>query len=195
MHKKIVASGIGLVFTLTSFAPAASARRTTEVRAETVETGSLPAEGLEIQWGRAATVIHLPYERLLAILHDYAHYADLFPEFRASRVLASRGHEALVYMEASVAYDTFTLWGNLRISSTDVAGARVIDARLKRGNVNHFHAVWTVRALEGGQACAVEFKLLVDPNMKLPSSVISNENVKAAKRALVALRKRATVSA
>jgi ribosome-associated toxin RatA of RatAB toxin-antitoxin module len=194
MHTKIIASTIGLAFALTQLPPPASARGSTDVRAETVETASLPAEGLDIQWGQAATVIHLPAERVLAILHDYARYAELFPQFRASRVLASRGNEALVYIEARVAYDSFTLWGNLRISSKEQAGAHVIDARLKRGNVNHFHAVWNVRELEGGAACAVEFKLLVDPNMKLPSSVISSENVKAAKRALVALRKRAALT-
>jgi ribosome-associated toxin RatA of RatAB toxin-antitoxin module len=191
MHTKIIASTIGLALALASFAPLAFARRNKDAHAAAVETASLPADGSEIQWGRAATVIQLPYDRVVEILHDYARYAELFPQFRASRVLASRGHEALVYMEASVAYDSFTLWGNLRISSKEQAGTRVIDARLKRGNVNHFHAVWTVRALDGGQACEVEFKLLIDPNMKLPSSVISNENVKAAKRAVVALRRHA----
>lgn len=193
MNGRIIALGLGSILTLTSAVPSALAKKS-EVRAETIETGNLPAEGLDIQWGRAATVIHLPKAKVLSILHDYGSYAELFPEFRASRVLASRGHEALVYLEASVAYDSFRLWGNLRISSKERAGAHVIDARLKRGNVNHFQAVWTVRELQGGEACEVEFKLLIDPNMKLPSSVISTENVKAAKRAVVALRKRAVVA-
>lgn len=189
MHTKFIAPSICFAF-IALFAVSPASARKSGPRATAVQTASMPADGLDIAWGRATTVIHRPRAEVLSILHDYSRYAELFPQFRASRVLASRGHEALVYLEASVAYDTFTLWGNLRMSSKDLGPAHVIEARLKRGNVNHFHAVWTVRELEGGEACEVEFRLLVDPNMKLPSSVISKENVKAARKALVALRKR-----
>ena len=189
MHAKIIASAIAFILAAASAAPPAHARRS-EVRAETVEAGAIPAEGLNIQWGRASTVIHTSKAELLTILHDYGQYAELFPQFRASRVLASRGDDALVYLEARVAYDSFTLWGNLRISSKELSGARVIDARLKRGNVSHFQAEWTVRELPGGEACEVVFKLLIDPDMKLPSSVITKENVKAARRAILALQRR-----
>ncbi|NLY93168.1 MAG: hypothetical protein GXY23_03975 [Myxococcales bacterium] len=188
--KKIVAAGIAASLALLPVANPAFARKN-DARGEPIETASLPADGFDIRWGRAKTVIPLPRDRVVALLHDYGRYAEIFPYFRASRVLASRGHEALVYLEASLAYDSITLWGNLRISSTQRDGAHVIEATLKRGNVNHFHAIWTVRELPTGQASEVEFKLLVDPNLKLPSSVISSENVRAARKALAALRRKA----
>ncbi|MBW1689114.1 MAG: hypothetical protein JRS35_29210 [Deltaproteobacteria bacterium] len=94
-------------------------------------------------------------------------------------------------MEVSVASGTFTLWGQLKFSEGAAEGnTRVIEARLLEGNMDAFNASWRLTPVEGGARTEVDFKIYVDPDMPLPSSVFSRENEKAAGKTLRALRTR-----
>ena len=172
-----------------SSSPAAAADEPTE--SARISTAQIPEEGSNISWGQAVVVVDKPIEELLPIIRDYANYAQFMPNFTRSKVLAQRGSRAMVYMEVSVAKGAFTLWGQLNLSERPQEGdSRVVEARLLEGNIDAFNASWTLTPVDGGARTEVDFKIYVDPDIPLPSSVFSRENEKAAGKTVRALRTR-----
>jgi ribosome-associated toxin RatA of RatAB toxin-antitoxin module len=156
-----------------------------------VQTAQIAEAGSNISWGHAIGVIDKPIEEVLPVVVDYASYAYFMPNFTKSKVLAQRGNRAMVYMEVSVASGTFTLWGQLKFSEVASAGStRVIEARLLEGNMDAFSATWRLTPVDGGAGTEVDFKIYVDPDMPLPSSVFSRENERAAGKTVRALQRR-----
>jgi len=156
-----------------------------------VRTAQITEEGSSISWGHAIGVIDNPIDEVLPVVVDYANYVHFMPNFTKSKVLAQRGNKAMVYMEVSVASGTFTLWGQLKLSEGAPDGdTRVIEARLLDGNMDAFSASWRLTPVEDGARTEVDFKLYVDPDMPLPSSVFSRENERAAGNTVRALRTR-----
>jgi len=161
-----------------------------------VRTTQLIKEGSAISWGRAVGVIENPIDEVLPVVLDYANYVHFMPNFTKSKVLAQRGSRAMVYMEVSVASGTFTLWGQLKMAEGAPDGeTRVIEAQLLDGNMHAFSATWRLTPVDGGARTEVDFKIYVDPDMPLPSSVFSRENERAAGNTVRALRTRVTETA
>ena len=161
-----------------------------------VRTAQITEAGSNISWGHAIGVIERPIDQVLPIVVDYANYAHFMPNFTKSKVLAQRGNRAMVYMEVSVAAGTFTLWGQFKLSEAPPEGeTRVIEARLVEGNMDAFNASWRLTPVDDGAGTEVDFKLYVDPNMPLPSSVFSRENERAAGNTIRALRSRIAYTA
>jgi ribosome-associated toxin RatA of RatAB toxin-antitoxin module len=154
-------------------------------------TAQISEEGSNIAWGQAILVLDQPIEEVLPIVFDYANYVQFMPNFTKSRVLAQRGSRAMVYMEVSVAKGAITLWGQLNLAERPHEGeSRVIEAYLMEGNVDAFSARWTLTPVDGGTRTEVDFKIFVDPDIPLPSSIFSRENERAAGRTVRALRTR-----
>ena len=154
-------------------------------------TAQLPEEGSNISWGQAVLVVDKPIEEVLPIVRDYAKYAQFMPNFTKSKVLAQRGSRAMVYMEVSVAKGTLTLWGQLHLAERPQDGeSRVVEAHLLEGNIDAFSASWTLTPVDDGTRTEVDFKIFVDPDIPLPSSIFSRENERAAGRTVRALRTR-----
>jgi ribosome-associated toxin RatA of RatAB toxin-antitoxin module len=154
-------------------------------------TSQVPEAGSSISWGQAVIVMDKPIDEVLPIIRDYANYAQFMPNFTKSRVLAQRGSRAMVYMEVSVAKGAFTLWGQLSLAERPTEDqSHVVEAHLMEGNVDTFDARFTLTPLDGGTRTQVDFRILVDPAIPLPSSTFSRENEKAAGRAVRALRLR-----
>ncbi len=143
-----------------------------------------------IAWGEAEADLDTPLDAILPVLADYAAYQDFMPNFRRSRVLAQRGTRARVYMEVSAAAGALTLWGQLDLKArTEIeADTRVIEAQLLEGNIDAFRAEWRLVPSADGQTTHVAFRIFVDPDLPLPSSLISRENERAARRSVEALR-------
>lgn len=155
-----------------------------------VVTGQLSQAGTSVQWGTARGVVERPVDAVMGVVQDYANYARFLPHFAASRVLSQRGNAAMVYVEVNVMRNSATLWAQLRIRPRPNRGdTRVIEATMTEGNVDLFHATWEVTPVDATHTM-VEFRILVDPDMPLPASVFTAENVKAARRTIRALRRR-----
>jgi len=156
-----------------------------------VFTAQLPEDGSDISWGQAILVLDKPIEEVLPIVRDYANYVQFMPNFTKSKVLAQRGSRAMVYMEVSVAKGAFTLWGQLNLAERPQdTDSRVVEAHLMEGNIDAFSATWTLTPVDGGTRTEVDFKIFVDPDIPLPSSIFSRENERAASRTVRALRTR-----
>jgi len=156
-----------------------------------VFTAQLPEAGSSIAWGQAIIVVDKPIDEVLPIVRDYANYVDFMPNFTKSKVLAQRGTRAMVYMEVSVARGAITLYGQLNLAERPESGdVRVVEARLLEGNIDAFSARFTLTPVDGGTRTEIDFKIHVDPDIPLPSSVFSRENERAAGRTVRALRAR-----
>lgn len=156
-----------------------------------IDYSKVEAEGSSIAWGKAVGVVDEPFDEVLAVVQDYANYSKFLPRFRKSKVLAQRGNKAMVYLEVGVMKDTVTLWGQMRMAETPAEGdTRVIEANLVEGNMGQFKARWELTPVNDGQGARVDFRVLVDPDMPLPASVFTWENVKAARKTVRALKQR-----
>jgi ribosome-associated toxin RatA of RatAB toxin-antitoxin module len=156
-------------------------------------TAQITEEGSNIAWGQAVLVLDQPIEEVLLIVRDYANYVQFMPNFTKSKVLAQRGSRAMVYMEVTVAKGAFTLWGQLNLAERPQNDdSRVVEAHLMEGNIDAFSASWTLTPVDGGTRTEVDFKIFVDPDIPLPSSVFSRENERAAGRTVRALQTRAS---
>jgi ribosome-associated toxin RatA of RatAB toxin-antitoxin module len=152
-----------------------------------VQAGPVPGSGVE--GGRAVGVVNAPFQRVLAAIRDYSSYHEFLPHFRESRVLSSRGSDAIVYLEARVIRETVTLWALMRIRALPSTGeAQVVEGRMLQGNMGHFTARWELSPLDGGHRTLVTFELLVDPELPMPDAVFTAENVRSARRTIFALR-------
>ena len=154
-------------------------------------TTQIQEEGSDIASGRAVLVVDKPIEEVLPIVLDYANYVRFMPNFTKSKVLAQRGNRAMVYMEVSVAKGMYTLYGQLNLAERPQDGeSRVVEGRLLEGNIDAFNASFTLTPVDGGARTEIDFKIYVDPDLPLPSSVFSRENERAAGRTVRALRAR-----
>lgn len=156
-----------------------------------VRTAQIAQAGSNISWGHAVAVIEKPIDDVMPVVVDYANYVHFMPNFTKSKVLAQRGNRAMVYMEVSVASGTLTLWGQLKLAEVASDGpSRVVEAQLLEGNLDAFRASWRLTPVDDGAQTKVDFKIYVDPDMPLPSSVFSRENERAAGNTVRALRSR-----
>jgi ribosome-associated toxin RatA of RatAB toxin-antitoxin module len=152
-----------------------------------VSAVSLP--GASVKAGRAEGIVEAPLAAVQGVVEDYAGYEKFMPHFRASRVLSRRGASALVYMQASIAKDTLTLWAQLKISpKPNVGQTRVIEAKMVQGNMDAMFARWELTPVDDARTL-VAFQLLMDPKLPLPASMVADENEKASQRTIKALRR------
>jgi ribosome-associated toxin RatA of RatAB toxin-antitoxin module len=184
MFRSLVPAALTLSL-LTGAASTAAAQSGDEV-----VTGQRSQTGTSVEWGTARGVVDRPVDSVMGVVEDYANYARFLPHFAASRVLSRRGAAAMVYVEVNVMRNSATLWAQLRIRPRPNRGeTRVIEATMTDGNVDLFHATWEITPVDAAHTM-VEFRILVDPDLPLPASVFTTENVKAARRTIRALRRR-----
>jgi ribosome-associated toxin RatA of RatAB toxin-antitoxin module len=154
-----------------------------------IQVSTVAQPGSSVKAGRAVGIVDAPIDAVMAIVEDYGGYEKFMPHFRASRVLSRRGESALVYMQASIAKDTMTLWAQLKIAPKPSVGTtRVIEAKMVQGNMDAMHARWEVTPVDA-QHTKVAFELLMDPKVPLPASLVSDENEKASQKTIRALRR------
>lgn len=184
-----IALAIPVALPLTASAQTDAAREA-ERLGDRLETSTIASNG-SVEWGVAVAVVDAPTDVVMRIVTDYARYEEFLPHFRRSRVLSRRGNNALVYMQATVARDTTTLWAQMRIFQRRPRGqTQIIEGRMTEGNMDQFAARWEITPLDDGQRTLVRFRILVDPDVPLPSSLFTSENIKAARRTVQALRLR-----
>jgi ribosome-associated toxin RatA of RatAB toxin-antitoxin module len=139
--------------------------------------------------GRAEGIVEASIADVRKVVEDYAAYEKFMPHFRASRVLSRRGSSALVYMQASIAKDTMTLWAQLKVTPKPNDGeTQVIEAKMVQGNMDAMFARWELTPVDGGRTM-VAFQLLMDPKVPLPAGLVQSENEKATQKTIRALRR------
>ncbi len=193
MVNPVNTSSILSIVALTAFSVASAQAQPRVPRddRDAIEVTTVSSRASDVEFGSATGIVDAPYADVVAIVHDYANYDAFMPHFHESRVLAARGTRAQVYMEVGVLRETITLWANVRISSRERDGKTVVEARMTEGNMETFIARWELSPMDDGRRALVEFRLLVDPDLPaVPDSLITGQNVRQARKAIIRLRRR-----
>jgi ribosome-associated toxin RatA of RatAB toxin-antitoxin module len=182
---------MSLVLSLAT-ASAAGAQASLQTVTDALKDGTIQsttvARGDDVSWGRAVGVVEAPIDAVQSVVQNYAGYAKFMPHFKTSKVLSQRGASALVYMQASIAKDTMTLWAQLKIGPAANKGeTRVIRAKMISGNMSAMEAVWELTSADATRTL-VSFQLVMDPKLPLPDSFVTDQNVRAARKTIKALR-------
>ncbi len=188
---QVVLTGALVSGSALGLAPSHAAAVEAHVENAGIFTAQIPMEGSNIATGQAVIVVDRPIEEVLQIVLDYANYVRFMPNFTKSKVLAQRGSRAMVYMEVSVAKGMYTLYGQLNLAERPQDGvSRVVEGSLMDGNIDAFDATFKLTPTDDGAGTEIDFRIYVDPDLPLPSSVFSRENERAAGRTVRALRAR-----
>ena len=164
--------------------------KTTGLSDDPIQVTSVPQSGSKIQSGRAEAVVNERFDRVMKVVQDYGNYAGFLPHFKVSRVLAKRGANAIVYLEARVMKNTFKIWVQSRFRSLPSQGkTRIIEGKMTKGNIKQLSARWEITPLSDDRTRVV-FQMFFDPDLPIPSSIVTDQNVSAAKRTIKALRKK-----
>ena len=162
---------------------------TDRMRTGAMESSYVKQPGTSVKWGRATALVNASADDIEAIIHDYARYKTFLPNFEASKVLSKRGSSALLYVQVSVMHGASKIWAELKARPEKNTGAtRVVNIKMLKGNVKHFGARWEITPV-GAKQSVVTFQLIVDPDLPVPSGIVSAENQKSARKTIRALRK------
>jgi ribosome-associated toxin RatA of RatAB toxin-antitoxin module len=133
-------------------------------------------------------MLDAPADKVMAIIENYAGYHTFLPNFTTSRVLSQRGSSALVYVQLEIMNGAATIWAELKLRPKKSDGTtQVIEGTMTKGNVKLFQAQWEVTPQADGRTL-VALQMIVDPDLPVPSSILTGENQKSARKAMRALR-------
>lgn len=177
---------------LPASAQAGDVALSSELREGRIPTTRRPQPGTNVERGRAMVLIDAPADRVYEVIQNYALYKDFLPHFEISKVLSQRGASALIYVQVKIMKGAKTIWAELKLKPKQGAGdVRMIEAKLMKGNVDHFEALWEITPIDDKRTL-VSFEIVVDPDLPLPAGFVSDENAKTARKTLRALRERVT---
>lgn len=158
------------------------------VRKGGLDSSAIPYPGTSVQWGRAVMMLDAPADKVMSIIENYAGYHTFLPNFTTSRVLSQRGSSALVYVQLEIMNGAATIWAELKLRPKKTDGTtQVIEGTMTKGNVKLFQALWEVTPQADGRTL-VALQMIVDPDLPVPSSILTGENQKSARKAMRALR-------
>ncbi|AUX41858.1 hypothetical protein SOCE26_032830 [Sorangium cellulosum] len=144
-----------------------------------------------IDTGGAAILVKAPLATVRKIVTSYGSYKTFITSFDQSRVLSKRKGTSEVYLQVPILNGAAHIWTVADMSPPTKDGAdEVISGRFKRGNVSDFRARWRLRAVDEHHTI-VKLELLVAPKLPFPPSAITAQLVRAADKAVTAVRNRA----
>jgi len=144
-----------------------------------------------IDTGGAAIYVHAPIDVVRRVVTDYRNYEKTIKAFKKSKLLSRNKGVSEVYLEVPILHGAATVWVVAVIGSPVVEGnEEKITARMLRGNVDDFRAVWRLRAVDA-ENTIVKLELLVDPSLPAPASLVTPELCTASESAVTGVRKQA----
>lgn len=144
-----------------------------------------------IDTGGAAIYVRAPIDVVRRVVTDYRNYEKTIKSFKKSKLLSRNKGVSEVYLEVPILHGAATVWVVALIGQPVVEGnEEKITARMLRGNVDDFRAVWRLRAVDS-ENTIVKLELLVDPSLPAPSSLVTPELCAASESAVTGVRKQA----
>lgn len=179
-----------------------------EARAADAEVAKLEAHGKALGYtlktkaptsaidtGGAAILVKAPIAEVRKIVTNYGSYQKFLKPFDQSKVLAKRKGVSEVYLQVPILHGAMSIWTVAEMSAlTKKGGEEVITGRYKRGNVADFRATWRMRAVDADHT-VLKLEILVDPNMPVPSSLVTKHLRISAEKGVTGVRERAQAAA
>lgn len=154
----------------------------------TIKTTNPPND---IDTGGAAIYVNAPIDEVRRIVTDYRHYEKFIKPFKQSKLLSRSKGVSEVYLEVPILHGAATVWVVTLIGPPVKEGQeeRII-AKMQKGNVDDFRAVWRLRAVDA-EHTIVKLEILVDPKLPAPASIVTPELCTAAEKAVTGVREHA----
>jgi ribosome-associated toxin RatA of RatAB toxin-antitoxin module len=144
-----------------------------------------------IDTGGAGIYVHAPIDVVRRIVTDFKNYEKTIKSFKKSKLLSRNKGVSEVYLEVPILHGAATVWVVALIGQPVIEGnEEKITARMLRGNVDDFRAVWRLRAVDA-ENTIVKLELLVDPSLPAPASLVTPELCTASENAVTGVRKQA----
>ncbi|WP_437736997.1 SRPBCC family protein [Sorangium sp. So ce1335] len=144
-----------------------------------------------IDTGGAAILVKAPLPAVRKLVTSYGNYKTFISSFDQSRVLSKRKGTSEVYLQVPILNGAAHIWTVADMSPPAKDGSdEVISGRFKRGNVADFRARWRLRAVDEHHTI-LKLEIFVAPKLPFPPSVVTTQLVRAADRAVTAVRDRA----
>jgi ribosome-associated toxin RatA of RatAB toxin-antitoxin module len=191
LRAALVASSLALLFTAPALADDGEAKHL-EAHHDAVRYATKTVDPpSRIDTGGAAVFVTAPFATVRKLVTDYRHYERLIPVFEQARVLSKKAGASEVYLQVPVMHGAATIWAVARIAAPAKEGdGEAITARMVKGNVADFRAVWRLRPVDATHTI-LKLELLVDPNLPAPKSLVEHELQSAADRGVSAIREQA----
>jgi hypothetical protein len=147
--------------------------------------------------GGARTVLTASPELVKAVVLDFKNYAIYFDPDKGknpqrkwtSRVVGKSGGKTDLYLEVPILKGAAKIWAIIRFDAPEregdawiMRGRKIQDKDKDTGNVRELSAKWKMRTTEQGTELQLEF--LVVPKLPVPDSLLSNEALSAAFKAV-----------
>jgi hypothetical protein len=155
-------------------------------------TEQVSVPGTAVLAGRVRTEVRAPYATVAAVVTDFAHYRDFFPQVRESRVVHRLRGQAEVYVRVELLRGLGMLWALSRFNVLRGPASTVVDGVLVDGNLRRFDVRFDVHPVAGDPTRSeVTMQLLGIPAFLLPHGLLSGQQARWAARGLEQLRARA----
>ena len=117
-------------------------------------------------------------------------YAEFMPHYRSARTLGRKPDGAReIYMQWEALHGAVKLWARMNLARTDDGDAEVWATEFVDGNVDEAYAAWRIEPTEDGKT-KLTLETFLDPKLPVPQSLLNEENVNAAIKAVKAMRDR-----
>ncbi|MCC6557634.1 MAG: hypothetical protein IT372_32170 [Polyangiaceae bacterium] len=144
-----------------------------------------------IDTGGAAILVNAPIAEVRKVVTSYGSYQKFLRPFDQSKVLSKRKGVSEVYLQVPILHGAMRIWTVAELSAPVKKGdEEVIVGRFKRGNVADFRSVWRLRAVDADHT-VLKLEILVDPNIPVPSSLVTKQLRIAAEKGVTGVRDRA----
>ena len=123
--------------------------------------------------GAARTIVHAPLAKVRAVGTDYEK-GQFIHGIDRTKIVARRGSVSDLYIRAPVLNGAVHLWAILRLAHTVHADHEMIRGDMIRGNLESMTVVGRLVPLSP-DSTLIEFEVMADPGLPLPSSFITEE--------------------
>ncbi|HHH28787.1 MAG TPA: SRPBCC family protein [Polyangiaceae bacterium] len=144
----------------------------------------------ELLRGRATVLVNAPPTRVRDQILALDEYAEFMPHYKSARTLVRKPNGAReIYMQWEALHGAVKLWARMILTPTEDGDAEIWTTEFVDGNVDEAFAAWRIEPAEDGKT-TLTLETFLDPKLPVPQSLLNEENVAAAIKAVKAMRDR-----
>ncbi len=135
-------------------------------------------------------IIDAPPEKVWALVIECGDYQRTMPRILASTLVKREGSVDVCKVTTDMPFPLPDLTSTTRIERTVKDGVWLRTWKLIEGDFKVNEGSWKLTSIEGGAKTAVEYRILVEPNLPLPQSIAAAAQRKTLPDMIEGLRKR-----
>lgn len=144
----------------------------------------------ELLRGKATVLVNAPPDVVREQILALDDYAEFMPHYKSARTLGRKPNGAReIYMQWEALHGAVKLWARMTLTPTEDGDAEIWTTEFIDGNVDEAYAAWRIAPTDDGKT-TLTLETFLDPKLPVPQSLLNEENVGAAIKAVKAMRDR-----